>query len=417
MELYDRAATATVLAALDWSPVVLVEGPRQAGKSVLVRELLGERRRAAYVTFDDSLTLSSALQDPQGFVLGLPDPVVVDEVQRAPEIFRAIKLAVDQDRRPGRFLLTGSANVLLLPRLSDSLAGRMRIVTLWPLSQAEIERRDAGFVEAAFGDGPLRLSADGQSRAELAARVIRGGFPPAVLAPEGEARGGWMRDYITTLLERDVRELAAVGDRIALPRLLKILAVRSGTLLNASDLARATGIARATLERYLALFEKTFTVRLVPAWAGDVARRMVKSPKVLLTDPGLAAHLSGFDAPRLAEDPDRLGPLLETFVGGELLKQVAAGSRRVELLHYRDSRGAEVDWVLEDERGRVVGVEVKATASPSERDLRGLRSFAGLLGERFHRGILLHAGQTAARLGEGFWALPVDALWAEDLGA
>lgn len=410
--LLSRHATEAVLRALEWSPVALVEGPRQAGKSVLVRDLIGDVRPAAYVTFDDSLRLASAREDPQGFVLTLPDPVVLDEVQRVPEMFRSIKLSVDQDRRPGRFLLTGSANVLLLPRLSDSLAGRMRIITLWPLSQGEIDGKRSRFIEDVFTDAPLAPVDAHETRAQLARRVVRGGFPQAVLLPEGPVRDGWMRDYATTLLERDVRELAAVGDRVALPRLLRILAARSGTLLNASDLARATGLARATLERYLALFIKTFTVQLVPAWAGDVARRLVKSPKVLFTDSGLAAYLAGYDAMRLVEDPDRIGPMLETFVGSELLKQIAVAPDRIELMHFRDGRGAEVDWVLEDGRGRVVGIEVKATASPSTRDLKGLRSFAATLGGRFHRGVLLHTGQAAVPMGEGFWALPIDALWS-----
>ena len=368
-------------------------------------------RPAAYVTLDDALRLSTAHDDPQGFVLSLPDPVVLDEVQRAPELFRAIKLSVDQERRAGRFLLTGSANVLLLPRLSDSLAGRMRIITLWPFSQGEIDGVRERFVDDVFATGPLESPSGNATRAELVARIVRGGFPQAVTLPEGPARDGWWRDYATTLLERDVRDLASVADRVGLPRLLRILAARSGTLLNASDLARATGLARTTLERYLALFIKTFTVQLVPAWAGDVARRLVKSPKVLFTDTGLAAYLAGLDAARLLDNPDWLGPLLETFVGTELLKQIAVAPERVELLHYRDDRGADVDWVLEDRRGRVVGIEVKATSSPSSRDAKGLRALAAALGPRFHRGVVLHMGQTAAPLGADLWALPLDALW------
>ena len=409
--LLPRHATQAVLDALQYSPVTLVEGPRQTGKSVLVRDLVAADRPAPYVTFDDLLSLSSAREDPQGFVLGLPDPVVIDEVQRATEVFLPIKLTVDRDRRPGRFLLTGSADVLLLPRLSDSLAGRMRIITLWPLSQAEIDGTTGEFVRAVFADAALEHFQGESTRADVAERITRGGFPRAVLLPEGAPREAWMGDYVTTLLERDVRELAAVGDRVALPRLLKILAARSGTLLNVSDLARATGIARATLDRYLALFVKTFTIRLISPWAGDIARRPVRSPKVLFTDSGLAAHLSGLDAARLLENPDYLGPMLETFVGGELLKQVSLFPDRFELLHYRDSRGTEVDWVLEDRLGRVVGIEVKASSAPTGRDFNGLRAFASALGTRFHRGILLHTGTTAAPMGDGIWALPVDALW------
>jgi predicted AAA+ superfamily ATPase len=388
-----------------------VEGPRQAGKSVLVRELVGAEHPASYVTLDDALMLATARENPQSFVFGLPDPVVIDEVQRAPEIFLPIKLSVDQDRRPGRFTLTGSANVLLLPKLSDSLAGRMRIVTLWPLSQGEIGGTRERFLDVVFGEGPLAHFGGTETRLGIAERITRGGFPEAVGLPTGTVRDGWMRDYTTTLLERDVRELAAVSDRVALPRLLRLLAARSGTLLNVADLARSTGIARATLDRYLALFTQTFAVCFVPAWAGDVARRLVRAPKVLFADSGLGAHLVGLDARRLMENPDHLGPMLETFVGGEFLKQIASAEERIELMHYRDSHGNEVDWVLEDSRGRVVGVEVKATSSPSARDFKGLRAFAAAVGKRFHRGVLLHTGTTAAQMGDGLCALPVDALW------
>ena len=409
--LLERRATNEVLAALDWAPVVLVQGPRQAGKSVLVRDLVGATRPASYVTLDDAVTLAAAHEDPQGFVLGLPDPVVLDEVQRAPDIFLPIKLSVDEDRRPGRFTLTGSANVLLLPQLADALVGRMRIVTLWPLSQGEIEGIRGNFLDVVLAEGPLPHFKGAETRLGIAERIVRGGFPEAVSLPAGAARDGWMRAYATTLLERDVRELAAIAERVALPRLLRLLAARSGTLLNTADLARATGIARATLDRYLALFAQTFAVQLVPAWAGDVARRLMKSPKVLFTDSGLAASLVGLDAARLLDDPDPLGPMLETFVGGELLKHVAASEERLELMHYRDSHGNEVDWIVENSRGRLVGIEVKATSSPSSHDFKGLRSLAASVGERFHRGIVLHTGQTAAPMGDGLWALPIDALW------
>jgi predicted AAA+ superfamily ATPase len=274
--MYERHAARTVLEALEWSPVVLIEGPRQAGKSVLARDIVGASRSAAYVTFDDALRLASAHADPQDFVGNLPDPVVLDEVQRAPEIFRAIKLSVDQDRRSGRFLLTGSANVLLLPRLSDSLAGRMRIVTLWPLSQGEIGGVSERFIDTVFGSSPPPLAEGVETRRTLAARITRGGFPEAVRLPEGPVRDGWMRDYVSTLLGRDVQEITRVGDRVGLPRLLRLLAARSATLLNASDLSRGTGISRGTIDRYIALFATTFAMRLVPAWAAN-ARRPLRS--------------------------------------------------------------------------------------------------------------------------------------------
>ena len=405
-----RNATEAVLRAQEYSPVVLIEGPRQAGKSVLARELVGARRTASYVTLDDALTLASARENPQDFIFGLPDPVIIDEVQRAPEIFLPIKLSVDQDRRPGRFTLTGSADVLLLPRVADTLAGRMRIVRLMPLSQGEIDGVSSRFVDTLFAQEPIPHFEGGQSRRDIAERIVRGGFPEAVRIPPGP-RVSWTRDYATTLLERDVRDIGSVNDSAALARLLRILAVRSGTVLNVSDLSRATGIARATMDRYLALFERTFAVRLVPAWAGDVGRRLVRSPKLLFADSGLAANLTGLDAERLVEDPNNMGPLLETFVGGELVKLLATREDQIELMHHRDSRGNEVDWVLEDNRGRLVGIEVKTSSSPSDRDFKGLRAFASTVGSRFHRGVVLHTGKTAAPMGDGMWALPVEALW------
>jgi uncharacterized protein len=409
--MFKRRATDAVLEALTWSPVVLVEGARQVGKSVLVRDIVGRHRSATYVTFDDSLQLAAAQANAQDYVLSLPDPVVLDEVQRAPEAFLAIKLSVDRDRRPGRFLLTGSSNVLLLPRLSDSLAGRMRRVTLWPLSQGEIEGLDEDFVDAMFSaDDPPRVDG-GDTRATIAERIARGGFPEVFSLPEGPVRDGWMRDYVATLLSRDVREIAAVGDRVGLPRLLRILAARSSTLLNASDLSRATGIPRGTIDRYMALFTTTFTARFVPAWSGDVARRLVKSPKILFTDAGVCAHLAGVDAARMVGDPDRFGPLLETFVGGELTRQVEWAAGRVDLMHYRDGAGAEIDWVLEDAQGRLVGIEVKSTTSPAADDFRGLRAFAANVGHRFHRGVVLHTGTSTVPMGSGLWAMPVEALW------
>jgi predicted AAA+ superfamily ATPase len=294
--------------------------------------------------------------------------------------------------------------------VADTLAGRMRIVRLMPLSQGEIDGARSRFVETMFAKEPVPHLEGAGSRRDIAERIVRGGFPEAVRLPPGP-RGGWMRDYVTTLLERDVRDLGSASDSTALARLLRILAARSGTVLNVSDMARATGIARATMDRYVALFARTFAVRMVAPWAGDVARRLVRSPKLLFVDTGLAAGLTGLDAERLLEDPNSMGSLLETFVGGELTKALATLEDRIELMHYRDSQGNEVDWVLEDGRGRLVGIEVKASSSPSDRDLKGLRAFAATVGPRFHRGVVLHTGETAAPMGDGMWALPVEALW------
>jgi hypothetical protein len=409
--VYGRRAEGQVLQALEWAPIVLLEGARQTGKTVLVRDLIGATRPAAYLTFDDALTLESAHADPQGFVAGLAGRVVLDEVQRTPELFRAIKLVVDADRTPGRFLLTGSANVLLLPKLSDSLAGRMRIVTLWPLSQGEIDGLESRFVEVAFEADTLPLVQGGESRPSLARRIARGGFPEAVGLPEGEPRDGWMSAYVSTLLDRDVRDIANISDRVALPRLLRFLAARSSMQLNVSELSRLTGIPRGSIDRYLSLFTLTFAVRMIPAWAGNVGRRLVKSPKVLMVDSGLCAHLTRVNADQLILDHDRFGPLLETFVGGELLRQASWTSGGIDLMYYRDASGAEVDFVLEDKQGRLVGIEVKSTSNPTIHDFAGLRAFATTVGKRFHRGIVLHTGSSSGSFSDGLWALPVESLW------
>jgi hypothetical protein len=282
---------------------------------------------------------------------------------------------------------------------------------LWPLSQGEIDGLREGFLTTVFEGQLLPHYTGTESRRGLAERVVRGGFPEAVTLPEGAPREGWMRAYTTAIIERDLTELAAIGEHVALPRLLRLLAARSATVLNVADLARLSGIARTTLDRYLALLTRVYALQLVPAWTGDVGRRLIKSPKVLLLDSGLAAHLVGVDAERLLDDPDRLGPLLETFVGTELLKQIAFADGDIGLMHFRDGSGNEVDWVLEDPQGRLVGIEVKSTASPTPRDAKGLRAFAAVVGDRFHRGVLLHTGPGSVHFGDNIWALPVDALW------
>lgn len=409
--ILERSATRLVMEALDLSPAVLVEGPRQAGKTVLARDLVGPRLGAEYITLDDALVLAAVKADPQGFVTSLRGPAVIDEVQRAPEIFVPIKSVVDADRTPGRFLLTGSADIMLLPRLSESLVGRMRLQTLWPFTQAEIEGSDSGFIEAAFSEDPLPAVDAIDGREQLIARACRGGFPEAVSLQPGRARDGWFSSYATTLLEREAREIVAVSDRVALPRLLSVLAARSGSLVNVSDLARTLGMARATVDRYLGVLHKVFAVRLVPPWSGDTARRLIRSPKALFVDPGLMAYLAGIDEVRVASDPDLLGRLLESFVGAELLRLAATASLGVRLLHFRDGKGNEVDWVLEDRAGRVVGIEVKASSSLSRSDVRGMRSLADAAGAKFHRGLVLHQGSRTVPFGERIWAMPIEALW------
>ncbi|MBI4541940.1 MAG: ATP-binding protein [Gemmatimonadetes bacterium] len=408
--LFDRYLRPGLEAALGDTPVVLVVGPRQAGKTTLCC-LVAERRGARVLSLDDAATLAAASADPAGFIAALDGPVVLDEIQKAPALLPAIKLAVDRRREAGRFLLTGSADVLALPRVSESLAGRMEVLTLWPLSQGELAGRSEGFIDALFAAAKMGLGATGATRADLVERALRGGFPEAVARGDPERRRAWFRSYVTTILERDVRNLAQIEGLTDLPGLLNLLAARSASLLNIAELSRSVGLPHTTLTRYLALLESAFLVRRIPAWAGSRARRAVKTPRVWIPDTGLLGHLAGLSPARLAEEPTAVGPLLETFVASELAKQLGWSRTRVEILHFRTHAGKEVDLVLEADDGRLAGIEVKAAATVGVADLKGLEALREVAGKRFHRGIVLYTGRETLPFGSDLWALPVSALW------
>lgn len=408
--MYPRNLTASLREALTDRPVVLLNGARQVGKSTLVQSL-AEEDRAQYFTLDDATVLAAATRDPAGFVAGLGGPVILDEVQRAPELFLALKAAVDRDRRPGRFLLTGSANVFVLPRISESLAGRMEILTLWPLSQGEIEGVVEGFVDALFARTFPPLWLEPLGRGELFERLIRGGFPELVDKRSEARRRAWFGSYTTSILQRDVRDLTNIEDLAALPRLLSLLAARATTLLNYSELSRSSGIPASTLKRYFALLEATFLVLTLPAWSTNLSKRLVKSPKLFLNDTGLLASSLGLNGDRLEEDPRLVGPLLESFVLMEIRKQVSWSRTQPGLFHYRTQTGQEIDLLLEDPAGRVVGVEVKMGSTVQEKDVRVLQDLAEALGPRFVRGVVLYTGERAVPFSEKILALPIQALW------
>ncbi len=406
-----RGLTPLLQAALADRPVVLLNGARQVGKSTLAQSLTAETG-ADYLTFDEPTVLAAATGDPSGFVAGLRGPVVLDEIQRVPELFLALKASVDRDRRPGRFLLTGSADVLTLPRVADSLAGRMEILTLHPLSQGEIEARPEVSIDALFAREYVPPRCPALPRPELLERLTIGGYPEVIEKRSESRRRAWFASYITSILQRDVRDLANIEDLSALPRLLALLASRSATLLNYAELARSSGLPASTLKRYIALLERTFLVQTLPAWASNLSKRLVKSPKILLHDTGLLAHLLGLNAERLEREPQMLGPLLETFVALEFRKQITWSALQPVLHHFRTQAGQEVDFLLEDAAGRIVGVEVKAGATVQERDVRALRDLGDELGERFVRGVVLYTGERAVPFGSKVMALPVQALWA-----
>lgn len=396
-------------AALGDTPVTMLVGPRQSGKSTLVQALVEQLEDARYLTLDRGLNLAAARDDPAGFVDSRTRTLVVDEVQRAPDLLREIKASVDEDRRPGRFILTGSADVLTLPRVAETLAGRVEVLRLWPLSQGEIEGRRESFLDSLLAGAPDALGSkcSAPSKDDLQARIAAGGFPEAVTRT-GVRRRRWFDSYLDTMLQREVRDLANVAGLTDLPRLMLLLAARATGLLNYAGIARDLGMPQTTLKRYVALLETAFLVLTVPAWFRNLGKRLIKSPKLILSDAGLLAHLLGGE-----QAVERsFGAVLENFVLMELVKQASLSDARPAVFHYRTADGLEVDAVIEQSGGPVCAVEVKAAATLAPRDSRGLRSLAAALGDEFGTGVVLHAGRETVRLAPKIWAMPLSALWA-----
>lgn len=415
--MYRRNIATLLNEALGDTPVVLLNGARQTGKSTLVRSGMIDDRGARYLTLDDAGVLAAAEADPGGFLSGLEGPVILDEVQRSPGLFPAIKAEVDRERRPGRFLMTGSANVLLLPKLSESLAGRMEVLTLWPLSQGEIEGVEERFIDTVFSEDPDLLQEEPEGTPELIERLLRGGYPEVLGRRSDARRRAWFGSYVTTILQRDVRDISNIEGLTALPRLLSLLAARAASLVNYAELSRSASMPQSTLKRYISLLQATFLVQTLPAWSSNLGKRLVRSPKLLVCDTGLISSLQGLSAERLAADPVLAGPLLENFVAMELMKQSAWSRTQPRLFHFRTQTGQEVDIVLEDAAGLVVGVEVKAAATVGARDFRGLRALAEATGERFRRGIVLYTGKVNIPFDNNLHALPVSSLWGQPIRA
>ena len=418
--IHARHIGARLRAALMDTPVVLVNGARQSGKSTLVQSLIpggSDSSPRRYLTLDDTAVLAAAKRDPAGFIDGLQGPITLDEIQRAPELLLPIKAAVDRERTPGRFLLTGSANVLLLPGVADSLAGRMEVLTLWPLSSAELaDQAVLNLAEVLFLGDWAALRVPPCERADLVARLAGGGFPEAVSRPSQARRDAWFQSYVQAILQRDVRELARIEQLTEVPNLLQLLATRSGSLLNFAELSRSARLPQTTLKRYFTLLEMLFLVLRLPPWERNAGKRLVKAPKVFLPDTGLLSHLLGHTAQRLESLPGLPGGSVESFVLAELLKHCAFSDEGLTLWHYRTQSHVEVDFVLEDRQGHIVGIEVKASATVDGKDFRGLRHLQGTEGTVFRRGIVFYAGRELIPFGKDLWAVPMSFWWAAALG-
>lgn len=409
MDLIPRMLTGALQAALTDTPVVFVRGARQVGKSTLVGQLLPDVRA---ITLDDRDLERAARNDPVGFLnQTMQGTTVIDEVQRVPDLLQAIKLVVDRGRRPGAFVLTGSANVLALPRVSESLAGRMESLTLRPLAQIEIERATSAgsFLTRVFAER-LPSWRRGSNRDDLFDRMLVGGYPTSITRTAAR-RDAWFRSYLEDVVQRDVTEISRIADLDRIPKLLALVALRCAQPLNKTRISSEFGLGWNTIDTYLEILKAMFLVDEIPAWSRSSNARITRHSKMFVSDSGLASALLGIKRERLFEPTAPLGVLVETFVGNELAR-LRATDVDLDLMHYRTQRGEEVDFVLERRgRGGVVGVEVKAAASVGQADFRGIDALRRDAGAEFVRGIVFYTGETTVPFGHERYAVPINALW------
>lgn len=408
--LIERKARPLLVDALSYSRVVFVQGARQVGKSTLARQVVESDHPAVAVTLDDQVSRDAAAVDPHGFIAGLRGPALIDEVQLVPDLLPAIKQAVDDDPTPGRFLLTGSANVLTAPKVSESLAGRMRRIELWPLAQAEIRGSVGNFVDRLFAGDPPHVTGAPVGRDAFTELVPRGGYPAVYRLPERQRRD-WYRDYAQSIVERDLRDIASARRLAEMPRLLRLLASHSAKILDFRKLAGDLQISDKTVSAYVELLRTVFLIHVVPAWRPGLRARELHAPKLYLADTGLLVQQLGVNEERLAEDDQVTGYALETFCGTEILKHQGWAEESSTLRHYR-SRDEEIDIVLETQSGDLAAVEVKARASVRERDWRVIGAMRDKYDDRFKAGVVLYTGRQTIPLSDRIWAVPVSGLWA-----
>jgi predicted AAA+ superfamily ATPase len=405
--MYPRFAERQVKAALADTRAVLISGPRQSGKTTLAEKLA--RQDMPFLTLDDDTTLDAARRDPVGLVRGL-DRAIIDEVQREPRLILAIKRSVDTDKRPGRFILTGSANLMTLPQVADSLAGRMALAELLPLAQSELRGEPCDFLERVFAGRAPRVGTVivGDKLVEM---VLAGGYPEALERASWPRRQKWFLDYIKSIIERDVKHVAKVDHLRHMPKLLRLLAEHSAQLANFSSLGAPLGLSHHTTQKYTGILEHLFLIRSLQPWYSNQIKKIVKTPKLHFLDSGLLASLRNLSPEKLQTGRTLFGALLETFVLAELLKLASWSGEHFEFFHFRDRNDNEVDIVIEDGEGRVVGIEVKARATVGGKDFSGMRKLAEICGKKFTLGVVLYDHDTVVPFGEKMFAAPVSSLW------
>jgi predicted AAA+ superfamily ATPase len=412
--MYQRYIANPIIEALKDTPVILINGARQTGKSTLCRQLVEKGSFDGQImTMDDPTTLTAAQTDPLGFLQDLSPHAIIDEVQRAPELFLSIKKLVDENRKERRLILTGSADVMTLPLVGDSLAGRIEIHHLWPLSQTEILGKRSKFLNTL-------IAADGRFRShknnwKSIVEAIRSGGYPEALQRENEGRKAkWFESYISAVLQKDIRNLANIEGLTQIPNILQLIGTRVGSTVNLSDIARLSGVKNTTLQRYMTLLEHVFLILKIPAWTPNVEGQFVKSPKIFLNDTGLLCHLRGERVDSLMANRTTAGSFLENFIITEIIKQLSWSDLFLKPYHFSVHSGAEVDLVLEDRKKQLYGIEIKSTASVGQNDFKGLKRLAEIAGKKFQRGIILYGGEhMVGGFGENLQAVPLSSVWLE----
>ncbi|MGN6202373.1 MAG: ATP-binding protein [Solirubrobacterales bacterium] len=410
-DLFPRGDKKLVVAALGDTRAVFILGARQVGKSTLARQVADKEHPAQVVNLDEKAARDAATADPEGFVAGLRRPVLIDEVQRGnPDLLLAIKAVVDEDLRPGQFLLTGSANVLRNKKVADALTGRIEMVELWPLAQAEIEGSSNNFVDALFAGSPPQIDDAPKGRAALTGRIVGGGYPEARLR-SGNRQARWFQSYLRTTFEKDLETISDAHKLHEMPRLLRLIASQTANLFVPSNISQKLGLDHRTVASYVGMLETIFLVKRIPAWRPGLGQREIQTPKIHVVDSGLLLYLLGADENRLMDDDQVTGKALESFVGMEIVKHAEWSEIAPQVFHYR--RGLdEVDLILENRAGEIVAVEVKTTVSLSQKDWRPLERLRDKKGSDFNCGVVIHTGKQTVPLGDRLFAVPLSALWA-----
>lgn len=408
MTLYPRYLEGPLRGAMSDTRVVAIAGPRQSGKSTLARVIGG--KNATYLSLDEAVNFLAAKDDPTGFVRRTQGLTIIDEIQRVPELMLAIKLSVDDDPQPGRFLVTGSADIRTLPTIQDSLAGRIEVRNLYPLSRDEILARRSTFLSDVFA-GVLPEPGEAYDPFVLPRIVGTGGFPEAVRRKDNARRRDWLKAYSLAIVEQDITDNWTLDRRRDMPRLLEALAQHCSETLNLTTIGAQLGMDRKTVDRHAGILEQLFLVRRVRPWFRNELKRLAKTPKLHFLDSGLAAALRRQNLEKLGPNRVPLGPLLETFVFAELCKQASWSDDAPEIFHYRDLDGGEIDFILESWDKRIVAIEVKAGATVRPDAFATMRKLAAVLGDAFALGVVLYDGRQRLPLGDKLWAAPLATLW------